>query len=80
MSQLWIITYASGVVQEEYGASEQDVRDFVARCYKERGAIKSIVEHQFEAQDDECAACFDISDDEFFGECCSCGRLDHRVA
>lgn len=41
----WLITFESGETQEEYGSSEADVRDFIQRCFKFKGTIKSVVPH-----------------------------------
>lgn len=41
----WLITFTSGETQEEYGSSEADVRDFIARCFKFKGDIKSVEVH-----------------------------------
>lgn len=41
----WLITFESGETQEEYGANEQDVRDFIQRCFKFKGAIKKVEVH-----------------------------------
>lgn len=39
---LYVVTYESGDTQEEYGADEADVRDFISRCFKFKGPIKSV--------------------------------------
>jgi len=41
----YIVTFENGDTQEEYGASEADVRDFIARSFKFKGPIKSVVLH-----------------------------------
>lgn len=44
--QLYTITFENGAVQQEYGKSEEDVRDFIARCFKFKGPIKSVELYQ----------------------------------
>jgi hypothetical protein len=39
---LWLITFTSGDTQEEFGANEADVRDFIQRCFAFKGAIANI--------------------------------------
>lgn len=42
--QLYLIEFESAAqpAQEEFGSSEEDVRDFIERCFKFKGAIKSV--------------------------------------
>lgn len=41
---LFVIEFerADQPAQEEFGKSEADVRDFIERCFKFKGAIKSV--------------------------------------
>ena len=39
---MYLITYVNGETQEEFGNSVADVRDFISRCFKFQGPIKSI--------------------------------------
>lgn len=43
--QFWLITFENGETQEEYGKDEADVRDFISRCFKFKGPIKSVELH-----------------------------------
>lgn len=42
--QIYVIEFerADQPSQEEYGKSEEDVRDFIQRCFKFKGPIKSV--------------------------------------
>ena len=44
--QLYTITFESGETQQEYGKDEADVRDFISRCFKFKGPIKSVALYQ----------------------------------
>jgi transcriptional regulator with XRE-family HTH domain len=44
--QLYTVTFENGATQQEYGKSEEDVRDFIARCFKFKGPIKSVALYQ----------------------------------